>query len=75
MQRVAAVLVMLQGKMGAELAFTRQEIADMAGTTLETAIRILSQFKEQGIIDSSRGQIIVLDIQRLKLLSEGAPEV
>jgi len=74
-QRLARTLLMLSAKLGSTLPFTRQEIADMAGTTTETAIRITSQLKERGIIGSVRGKIIILNETKLKLLSEGPPRV
>ena len=74
-QRLARTLLMLSAKLGATLPFTRQEIADMAGTTTETAIRLMSRLKEGKIIRSVRGQIIILDEAKLRLLSEGPPQV
>ena len=74
-QRLARTLLMLASKLGPTLPFTRQEIADMSGTTTETAIRVTSQLKERGIIDSIRGQITILDETKLRLLSEGPPSV
>ena len=47
----------------------------MSGTTTETAIRVTSQLKERGIINSVRGKIIILDEAKLRLLSEGPPRV
>jgi CRP/FNR family transcriptional regulator len=72
--RLAGILLMLTSKMGSELPFTRQEIADMTGTTIETTIRILSRLKGGGIIRSTRGKIIILDEAKLKALSAGPPE-
>ncbi len=74
-QRLARTLLMLYSKLGPTLPFTRQEIADMAGTTTETAIRITSQLKDRGIIRSVRGKIIILNETKLKLLREGPPLV
>ncbi len=74
-QRLASILLMLSSKLGSNLPFTRQEIADMAGTTIETAIRVLSQLKDRGIIRSTRGKVIILDEKKLRLLSEGPPQV
>jgi CRP/FNR family transcriptional regulator len=74
-QRIAMTLLMLSSKLGLTLPFTRQEIANMAGTTTETAIRVTSQLKERGIIRSVRGKIIILDETKLRLLSEGPPLV
>jgi CRP-like cAMP-binding protein len=72
-QRVARILLMLSSRLGGTLPFTRQEIADMSGTTLETTIRIMSRLKEGGIIRSNRGKTVILDETRLRLLSEGPP--
>ena len=74
-QRLASVLVMLSKKLGPTLPFTRQEIADMAGTATETAIRFMSQLKDRGIIRSLRGKTIIIDETKLRLLSEGPPQV
>jgi len=74
-QRLASVLLMLSSKLGVTLPFTRQEIADMTGTTIETAIRVMSNLKDRGIIRSVRGKVIILDEQKLRLLSEGYPRV
>ncbi len=74
-QRLAQTLLMLSSKLGATLPFTRQEIADMAGTTTETAIRVMSRLREGKIIRSVRGRIIILDETKLRLLSEGPPPV
>ncbi len=74
-QRLARILLMLSSKIGRELPFTRQEIADMAGTTVETAIRFMSRLKDGGIIQSERGKIVILDDLKLRLLSEGPPTV
>ena len=74
-QRLAGILLMLSSKLGPTLPFTRQEIADMAGTTTETAIRVMSHLKDRGIIRSVRGKVIILNEEKLRLLSEGPPQV
>jgi CRP/FNR family transcriptional regulator, nitrogen oxide reductase regulator len=74
-QRLARMLLMLSAKMGPVIPFTRQEVSDMAGTTTETTIRILSQWKERGIINSVRGEITIVNETKLKLLAEGPPLV
>ena len=74
-QRIARMLLMLSSKLGNTLPFTRQEIADMAGTTSETAIRVIGRLRDGGIIRSDRGEIVVLDEVKLRLLSEGPPLV
>jgi CRP-like cAMP-binding protein len=74
-QRLASALLRLSTKLGATLPFTRQEIADMTGTTTETTIRVMSRLKERGILRSTRGQILILDKEKLRLLSEGPPHI
>jgi CRP-like cAMP-binding protein len=74
-QRLASVLLRLSSKLGPTLPFTRQEIADMAGTTTETAIRVMSQFRDRGIVSSTRGRVIIRDKEKLRLLSEGSPKI
>jgi CRP/FNR family transcriptional regulator len=72
-QRLARVLLMLHSKLGPTLPFTRQEIADMAGTTTETAIRFMSRLGRAGIVRSARGKTIIIDESKLRLLGEGPP--
>ncbi len=74
-QRLVSVLLMLLAKLGPTLPFTRQEIADMVGTTTETTIRVMSTLRDRGIIRSVRGKVVILDEQKLRLLSEGPPQV
>ena len=74
-QRLARTLLMLSSKLGSTLPFRREEIADMAGTTTETVIRLMSRLKDGGIIRSNRGKITILDETKLRLLSEGPPQV
>jgi CRP/FNR family transcriptional regulator, cyclic AMP receptor protein len=65
-QRVLNVIFMLYFKFGATIAFTREEIADFAGTTPETTTRVLADLKSEGIIRSRRGGLEILDDQRLR---------
>ena len=74
-QRLAGILLMLSSRLGLTLPFTRQEIADMVGTTTETAIRVMGHLRERGIIRSTRGRVVILDEKKLRLLSEGPPQV
>ncbi len=74
-QRLARILLMLSAKLGKTLPFTRQEIADMAGTTTETTIRLTTLLKERGIISTVRGKITIDDELKLRLLAEGPPRV
>jgi CRP-like cAMP-binding protein len=69
-QRLIISLFTLARKFGTSLSLTREELANCAGTTTETAIRILSRLKKQGIIGraSGRGGILVSDMTKLHKL-------
>ena len=51
-QRVCNILIMLYSKFGTTLVFTCEELADLSGTTTETAIRVLSKLRKMSIIRS-----------------------
>ncbi len=79
--RLANILLKLCDKVGApatagtriDLPLSRQDLADMAGTTIETAIRVMSRFRKEGLVHTEAGgYVVVLDRARLQLLSEGA---
>jgi CRP/FNR family transcriptional regulator, nitrogen oxide reductase regulator len=72
-QRLSRTLRRLSSKLGRELPFTRQDLADMSGTTLETTVRFMSRLKEDGIISSKRSLIVIEDEEKLKLLTEVQP--
>jgi CRP-like cAMP-binding protein len=69
-QRLIVSLFTLARKFGSKLTLTREELANCAGTTTETAIRVLSRLKKQGIIGctSGRGGILISDMAKLHKL-------
>jgi CRP-like cAMP-binding protein len=66
--RLVHSLCLLAGKFGSTLTLTRQELANFAGTTTETTIRVLSKLKKKGVISCSatRGEIIISDLTLLQ---------
>lgn len=66
--RLVRCLCLLAGKFGLTLSLTRQELANFAGTTTETTIRVLSKLKKSGLISCStiRGEIIISDLEKLR---------
>jgi CRP-like cAMP-binding protein len=49
------------------IPLSRQDLADMSCTTLETAIRTVSRFQKEGLILTRRGgYILVTDLDKLK---------
>ncbi|HVO33529.1 MAG TPA: Crp/Fnr family transcriptional regulator [Elusimicrobiota bacterium] len=72
-QRIVKVLLQLQKTSGNELPYTKREISELSGTTVETTIRVLSEFNRNHWIASSRGKITLKDVVRLRsCLGEGA---
>jgi CRP-like cAMP-binding protein len=69
-QRVSVALYMLYGKFGSELSFTCKEIAEISGTTTETAIRTIAKLKKNRILASTRRKIEILDPAELKSVSK-----
>lgn len=49
---------------------SRQDIADMAGTVIETAIRAMSKFQKQGMIETREGHIVLLRPHLLVTIAE-----
>lgn len=48
------------------LALSRQELADMTGTTIETAIRIMSRWGKEDIVRTERDGFVILDRRTLE---------
>lgn len=51
------------------MALSRQEIADMIGTTIETSIRIMSRWGKQDIVRTEKDGFTVLDRSALETVS------
>ena len=51
------------------LVLSRQEIANLAGTTKEQVSKVLSEFHDQGIIHTKSKQIDILKMESLKALA------
>ncbi len=77
-RRIARILLKLAATTGSsnedgiviELPLTRQDIAEMTGTTVETAIRTLSKFRKKGLIQTKRGRVIILEPHQLVRIAE-----
>ena len=68
-RRLAQALVTLSKKFGPTIPLTKHELAELANTTVETAIRILSHLKQRGIVKSSRGSTTIAKPDRLQELA------
>ena len=75
--RIAALLLKLANKVGEEskeglvidMRLTKQDVADMVGTTVETSIRTFSKFKKQGLLTDADGKIVIKDRDGLTAFS------
>ena len=75
--RIAALLLKLGNKVGVEtdeglmidMRLTKQDVADMVGTTVETSIRTFSKFKKDGLVTDADGKIIIKDREGLMSFS------
>lgn len=59
-RRIGYILWMLSLTLGSEMRLGREEVAEMAGTTVETAIRVLGRLREARLIDARWKKIKVL---------------
>jgi CRP-like cAMP-binding protein len=57
---------------GIEIDFpiSRQDIAEMIGTTLHTVSRILSAWESQGLVGGGRQRVVIRDSRKLFALAE-----
>jgi CRP-like cAMP-binding protein len=66
-RRIARSLLRLAAQMGTkmdrgiELTFTRQDLAEMSGTTLYTVSRVLSEWERQGLVETGRERVLIRD--------------
>lgn len=78
-RRVAHAVLRLIGQAGKtesagiriDFPITRQDIAEMTGTTLHTVSRILSAWEGKGLVQGGRQKLLVRDAAALRVLAEG----
>lgn len=68
--RLAAALLRAAAPAG-EAHVTRRALAEAAGTTVETAIRVLRRFEREGLVEGRVGCVRILDEPRLQEVSRG----
>jgi CRP/FNR family transcriptional regulator len=80
-QRIARFLIRLadwtgrqeRGRIVVPLALSRQELAALVGTTMETTIRVMSGLRQQGLVEPARRGVVLTDRAALELVAGGAP--
>ncbi|HXH82800.1 MAG TPA: Crp/Fnr family transcriptional regulator [Candidatus Tectomicrobia bacterium] len=76
--RLAAALLRLAqregqrapGGLALPFHLTRQSLADMTGTTVETAIRVVSRWQKARVVADEGGRLVLRDIEALRTLAE-----
>jgi CRP-like cAMP-binding protein len=77
-ERLAGLLLELGERFGEKtgdkvnvgIALKREEVAEMAGVTVETAIRLLGSFREEGLVSIDRRAITLLNTERLSRIAK-----
>lgn len=75
-ERLADALLLLRKVYGEgqsepfTMNLSRENLASLVGTAKETVIRFLSEFKDEGMVDTKGSQIRVLEPKRLQAISE-----
>jgi CRP-like cAMP-binding protein len=79
-RRVAALLARLAEQVGVErpgeglwlpIVLSRQDLADLCGTTVETAIRTMTRLGRDGLVRSAERGFLIRDLDRLRELAQG----
>lgn len=71
-ERLARFLIMYQQQNGGnQVAVTHEEIAKSIGTVREVVSRTLKQFEDKGLVRLGRGNVTILDNERLMSLHNG----
>ncbi|MCZ7658346.1 MAG: Crp/Fnr family transcriptional regulator [Xanthobacteraceae bacterium] len=81
-RRIAHAVLRLAAESGRETAdgllidfpLSRQDLAEMTGTTLHTVSRIVSAWEHRGLVEGGRQRIVVRDLRGLKGLVEALPD-
>jgi CRP-like cAMP-binding protein len=53
------------------LALSRQELADLTGTTIETCIRLMSRWGKEGVVETEKDGFVLADRAALEALTQG----
>ena len=75
--RAARLFVTLNERLGQErpdgafvpLRLSRQEIADLVGTTIESAIRVMSRWQKDGLVETERDGFLIRRLEALRGLA------
>jgi CRP-like cAMP-binding protein len=80
--RIAQLFLSLAERMGRDgeegtviaMTLSRQEVAEMVGTTVESTIRVLSRWGRDGLLISGQGRFVIPSRELLRSIAEGRAE-
>jgi CRP/FNR family transcriptional regulator, nitrogen oxide reductase regulator len=78
-QRICRAMLRLVAQSGQrvedkiELSISRQDLAEMTGTTLHTVSRVLAEWHRQGLVEAGRERVRLLEPHALVRMAEGLP--
>jgi len=80
-QRIARAVLRLTRQSGRkvdegvliDLPLTRQDLAEMTGTTLYTVSRVFKEWENRGLVQSKRQQVVILSPHGLVIIAEDIP--
>jgi CRP/FNR family transcriptional regulator, nitrogen oxide reductase regulator len=80
--RIAKLFLTLAERMGRAtpegieipLRLSRQEVAEMVGTTVETTIRTMSRWGREGVMVTGEGRFVIPSREKLEAIAEGGGE-
>jgi CRP-like cAMP-binding protein len=79
-RRIARMLLRLHGQTqaaaGGDAAFplSRQDIAEMCGTTLHTASRVLTEWEKKGLLSTNRRQVTLRRVEDIRRIADDAED-
>ena len=53
------------------MVLSRQELADLTGTTIETCIRLMSRWGKEGVLETEKEGFVLIDRSALEALTAG----
>ena len=66
--KLASILTRLHQVHGKAIPFTKKEVSELIGVALETTFRALADFQKKGLLESSRGKILIKKPDELRTL-------
>lgn len=74
--RISSLLLKLADRLGnktedgivIDMRLTKQDIAEMVGTTVETSIRTMSKLRKRKVIREDGGKVVIIDLEGLSAL-------